>query len=97
MMQAHALFDNKGGDTLAQTLWKSLVTRWERISQIQDKLITLSKFSKVPAETFKDMVDRFKQLFVDVRAIDPAQVPSEINLMAVLKNQLSQSKICGLI
>ena len=90
MMQAHALFDNKGGDTWAQTLWKSLETRFtrERISQIQDKLITLSKFSKVPAETFKDMVDRFKKLVADVRAIDPAQVPSEINLMAVLKKSI---------
>ena len=28
MMQAHALFDNKGGDTWAQTLWKSLETRF---------------------------------------------------------------------
>jgi len=87
MMQAQALFDIRGSDTWAQTYWKSLESRFtrERISQVQEQLIILGKFSKEPSETFKDMVDRFKKLIADVRAIDPLQVPSETNLMAVLK------------
>ena len=51
-------------------------------------MITLSKFAKVPTKTFKNMVDRFRKLVADVRAIYPSQVPSEINLMAVLKKTI---------
>ena len=92
IMQAHALFDTKGADTWAQTYWKSLETRFtkERVSQVQDNLIILSKFSKIPSETFKDMIDRFRKLISDVRAVDPVQVPSEANLMSVLKNSVLQ-------
>ena len=71
-MLAEALFDPKGGDTWCQTLWKSfesIFTR-ERVSQVQQNLITLSKFSKLSNETFKDMIDRFRKLIADVRAID---------------------------
>ena len=92
MMQAHALFDIQGGDTWAQTLWKSLEARFtrERLSMVQDNLIILGKFSKVSSETFKDMIDRFRKLIADVRAIDPAQVPSDTNLMAVLKHSIEK-------
>ena len=55
---------------------------------MQQNLITLSRFSKLSNETFKGMIDRFRKLIADVRAIDPAQVPSETNLTAVLKNSI---------
>ena len=36
------------------------------------------------------MIDRFDKMIADVRAIDPAQVPSDTNLMAVLKRSIEQ-------
>jgi hypothetical protein len=46
------------------------------VSQVQASLVSLEKFSEnfLAYETFKQMIDRFKKLIVDVRAIDPTQV-----------------------
>ena len=90
MMQVRNLFISDPG-CWANTLWVALETRFtqERVSQVQANLILLGKFSaNLANETFKQMIDRFKKLIADVRAIDPTQVPSENNLLAILKESV---------
>ncbi len=59
------------------------------LSQVQANLIILGRFSaNLAHETFKQMVDRLKKMISDVRAIDPTQVPSENNLLAILKESV---------
>jgi len=47
--------------------------------------VILGKFRYEPPESFKDSVDRFKILLSKVRAVDSKQLPSEVTLMATLK------------
>ena len=63
VMQAQSLFD-PNIDTWANTLWTALGSRFtkERLNQVQEKLIILGEFLKLPDESFKDMIDRFKKI-----------------------------------
>ena len=50
MQQAQALFKPDGTDTWANTLWKALESRFTkgRLSQVQEHIINLGNFSKLP-------------------------------------------------
>ena len=90
MMQVRSLFVSDP-DHWANSLWVALETRFtqETLSQLQNNLINLSQFTAdLSSESFKQMVDRFRKLISDVRAIDAAQVPSDTNLLAVLKESI---------
>jgi len=89
MMQVRTNFISDP-DHWANTLWEALGTRFtqEKASQLQNNLITLGKFSKLPNEDFKEMTDRYKKLISDVRSIDDTQVPSDTNLLAILKESV---------
>ena len=65
----------------------------EKLNKIQNHLNKLGQFKQDQGEDFKIFVDRFKKLIGDVRSIDPKQVPSELNLMGVLKEALSGNEI----
>jgi len=90
MMQVRAMFVSDP-DHWANVLWTALETRFtqETLSQLQTNLILLGKFkADLHNESFKQMIDRFRKLISDVRAIDAAQVPSDTNLLAVLKESI---------
>ena len=42
-----------------------------------------------PTKISKIFVDRFKKLIGDVHSIDPKQVPTDVNLVGILKEALS--------
>ena len=61
----------------------------ETLSQLQNNLIFLEKFTAdFSNESFKQMIDRFRKLISDVRMIDASQVPSDKNLLTVLKESI---------
>ncbi len=83
MMQVRNLSISDPG-CWANTLWVALEQQLtqERVTQVKGKLILLSKFeANLAHETFKQMIDRFRKLIADVRAVDPTQVPSDTNLL----------------
>ena len=61
----------------------------ERLNKIQSYLNEIGRVQHEANKDFKIFVDRFKKLFGDVRSIDPKQVPTDVNLMGVLKEALS--------
>ena len=65
----------------------------ERLNKIQNHLNKIGQFKQEQGEDFKNFVDRFKKLIGDVRSVDPNQVPSDLNLMGVLKEALSGNEI----
>ena len=72
---------------LITNLWKMLEARFtqERINKIQGYLNKIGRVKHEANEDFKIFVDRFKKLIGDFRSIDPKQVPTDVNLMGVLK------------
>jgi hypothetical protein len=85
----------KNPEFYANNLWKMLELRFtqERLNKIQNYLNNIGQFKKEPNEDFKILIDRFKITMNDVRVIDPKQVPTEVNLMGVLKEALIGEEI----
>ena len=83
------------GDRYAFNLWKRLETRFtqERMNKIQGYLNSLGHVKRENNEDFKLFIDRFKKLIGDVRAIDAEQVPTDINLMGILKESVSSELV----
>ena len=81
-------------DFYANNLWKMLETRFtqERMNKIQGYLNEIGRVKHEANEDFKTFIDRFKKLIGDVRSIDPKQVPTDVNLMGVLKEALSENE-----
>jgi hypothetical protein len=79
----------------ANNLWKMLEIRFtqERLNKIQGYLNEIGRVKHEANEDFKIFVDRFKKLVGDVRSIDPKQVPTDVNLMGVLKEALSGHEV----
>ena len=55
------------------------------MNKIQGYLNSLGRVKRENNEDFKLFIDRFEKLIGDVRAIDAEQVPTDINLMGILK------------
>ena len=83
------------GDRYANNLWKMLETRFtqERMNKIQGYLNEIGRVKHEANEDFKIFIDRFKKLIGDVRSIDPKQVPTDVNLMGILKEALSGNEV----
>ena len=62
------------------------------MNKIQGYLNEIGRVKHEANEDFKTFIDRFKKLIGDVRSIDPKQVPTDINLMGVLKEALSENE-----
>ena len=79
----------------ANNLWKMLEVRFtqERLNKIQGYLNEIGRVKHNENEDFKIFVDRFKKLIGDVRSIDPKQVPTDVNLMGILKEALSGNEV----
>ena len=79
----------------ANNLWKMLEVRFtqERINKIQGYLNEIGRVKHEANEDFKIFIDRFKKLIGDVRSIDPTQVPTDVNLMGILKEALSGNEV----
>ena len=79
----------------ANNLWKMLELRFtqERLNKIQGYLNEIGRVKHEANEDFKIFIDRFKKLIGDVRSVDPKQVPTDINLMGILKEALSENEV----
>ena len=79
----------------ANNLWIMLETRFtqERMNKIQGYLNEIGRVKHEANEDFKIFIDRFKKLIGDVRSIDPKQVPTDVNLMGILKEALSGNEV----
>ena len=63
------------------------------MNKIQGYLNALGRVKRENTEDFKLFIDRFKKLIGDVRAIDAEQVPTDINLMGILKESVSSELV----
>ena len=65
----------------------------ERLNKIQGYLNEIGRVKHKAIEDFKIFADRFKKLIGDVRSIDQKQVPTDVNLMGILKEALSGNEV----
>ena len=63
------------------------------MNKIQGYLNEIGRVKHEADEDFKIFIDRFKKLIGDVRSIDPKQVPTDVNLMGILKEALSGNEV----
>ena len=59
------------------------------MNKVQGYLNEIGRVKHEANKDFKIFVDRFKKLIGDVRSIDLKQVPTDVNLMGILKEALS--------
>lgn len=73
-------------------LWKLIGERFmsESKNRLQNHLNGLGQFEKLDQETFKQFVDRFKTEISNVMSIDGNQLPTEINLMGIIKKAIKK-------
>ena len=71
-------------------LWKMIENRFteERLNKFQGFLNEIGSFKNEANEDNKVFIDRFRKLVDDVRSIDEAQVPTDLNLMGALKKAM---------
>ena len=60
----------------------------ERLNKVQGYLNEIGAFKTESNEDNKVFIDRFTKLVDDVRSIDESQVPTDLNLMGVLKKAM---------
>jgi len=91
-VREHAISDP---EFYANNLWKMLELRFtqERLNKIQGYLNEIGRVKHEANEDFKIFIDRFKKLIGDVRSVDPKQVPTDVNLMGILKEALSENEV----
>ena len=65
----------------------------ERMNKIQGYLNEIGRVQYYGKEDFKIFIDNFRKLIGDVRSIDPMQVPTDVNLMGVLKKAVSSELV----
>ena len=87
----HALVDV---DQYPSTLWNMLEVRFTqaRMEKLQGYLNEIGHFKLTPNEENNIFIDRFKKLVGEVRSIDVQQVPTDIGLMAVLKEAMKDEE-----
>ena len=76
-------------------LWKLLQERFtvESRNRLQIHLNTLGQFEMTDGENLKQMVDRFNKVMGECRSIDASQLPTDLNLMGILKNAVKKVPI----
>ena len=87
----HALIDV---DQYPSTLWDMLEVRFTqtRMEKLQGFINQIGHFKLLQNEENNIFVDRFKKLVGEVRSIDIQQVPTDIGLMAVLKEAMKDEE-----
>ena len=92
-VREHAISDP---EFYANNLWKMLELRFTqaRLNKIQGYLNEIGRVKHEANEDFKIFIDRFKKLIGDVRSIDPKQVPTDVNLMGILKESCHNKISC---
>ena len=83
-VRAHAISDPTKN---SNSLWKMIENRFteERLNKVQGYLNEIGAFKNESNEVF---IDRFRKLVDYVRSIDEAQVPTDLNLIEVLKKAM---------
>ena len=81
-------------DQYPSTLWNMLEVRFTqaRIDKLQGFLNEIGQFNLKPNEENNIFIDRLKKLVGEIRSIDPGQVPTDINLMGVLKEAMKNEE-----
>jgi hypothetical protein len=76
-------------------MWKLLQERFtvESRNRLQVHLNTLGQFEMTDSENLKQMVDRFNKVMGEIRSIDASQLPTDLNLMGILKNAVKKVPI----
>ena len=91
-VRAHAISDS----TLnPNNLWRMIEDRFtqERFNKVQGYLNQIGVFEFKSNEDNKVFIDHFRKLVDDVRSIDEKQVPTDLNLMGVLKTAMLKDKV----
>ena len=65
----------------------------ERLNKVQGFLNKIGAFKNESNEDNKVFIDRFTKLVDDVRPIDEAQLPTDLNLMGVLKKAMMNEDV----
>ena len=91
-VRAHAISDSTKNPN---NLWRMIDNRLteERLNKVQAYLNQIGAFSFEANEDNKGFIDRFRKLVDDVRSIDETQVPTDLNLMGVLKKATLSDKV----
>jgi uncharacterized membrane protein YgcG len=88
VVTAHQYTDPEGN---AHTLYKLIEGRFTQkaLQTLQKLLVELNQLVCKAGETPAQLIDRFNKITLGVTAIDAAQMPTEIQLIAILKNSIS--------
>ena len=91
-VRAHAISDSTKNPN---NLWKIIENRFteERLNKVQGFLNEIGVFKTESNKDNKVFIDRFRKLVDDVRSIDETQVPTDLNLMGVLKKAMLSDKV----
>ena len=89
-VRAHAISDKNPNN-----LWRMIEKRFteEKFNKVQGYLNEIGAFKNEANEDNKVFIDRFRKLVDDVRSIDEAQVPTDLNLMGVLKKVMLEDVV----
>ena len=81
-------------DQYPSTLWDMLEVRFTqtRVEKLQGFINQIGHFKLLQNEENNIFVDRLKHLVGEVRSIDTQQVPTDIGLMAVLKEAIKDEE-----
>ena len=88
-VRAHAISDPTKNPN---NLWRMIEKRFteEKFNKVQDYLNEIEAFKIESNEDNKVFIDHFRKLVDDVRSIDESEVPTDLNLMAVLKKAMME-------
>ncbi len=91
-VRAHAISDPTKNPN---NLWRMIENRFteERMKKVQGYLNEIGSFTTVANEDNKVFIDRFRKSVDDVRLIDEAQVPTDLNVMGVLKKAMTKEDV----
>ena len=86
-VRAHAISDQTKNPN---NLWRVIEKRFteENLNKVQGLLNDIRSLKNESNEDSKVFIDRFRKLVDDVRSIDETQVPTDLNLMGVLKKAM---------
>ena len=90
VVSQHQYTDPEGG---AFTLYKLIEARFTQkaLQTLQKWLVELNQLMCKIGETPAQLIDRFNKITLGVTAIDATQMPTEIQLIAILKNAISET------
>ena len=81
--------DNHGSAFTLFTLFENRFTL-KKLQKLQKLLVELNQMICLVMETPAKLLDRFDKLVLGIKAIDATQLPTELQLITILKNAISE-------